>query len=92
MYIGLTNETYDPSYQLLVKGEVKKAASSSQKKVSWQGTFDSVKRVLSTHSWTALDDQQRKWLIKNWKKAQQGYFQEWQAIQIIELIENSKKR
>ena len=92
MYIGLTNETYDPSYQLMVKGEVKKAASSSQKKVSWQGTFDSVKRVLSTHSWTALDDQQRKWLIKNWKKAQQGSLQEWQAIQIIELIENSKKR
>lgn len=91
-FIGLTNETYDSSYELKIKGEPKKTVSSSQKKANWQGTFDSVKRVLSSHNWTALDVQQRKWLITNWKKAQQGSLQEWQATQIIELIESSKKR
>lgn len=92
MFIGLTNESYDSSYVLKIKGESKKSASTTQKKVSWQGTFDSVKQVLSSHNWTALDDQQRKWLISNWKKAQKGSLQEWQATQIIELIEKSKKR
>ena len=91
-YIGLTKERYDPSYVLQIKREARKPTSLSQNKISWQGTFDSVKRVLCTHNWTALDDQQRKWLIANWKKAQAGKLKEWQAVQIFELIETSKKK
>ena len=77
---------------LQIKREARKPTSLSQNKISWQGTFDSVKRVLCTHNWTALDDQQRKWLIANWKKAQAGKLKEWQAVQIFELIETSKKK
>lgn len=91
-FIGLTKETYDSSYVLQVKSETKKSSSSSQNNINWQGTFDSVKRVLRSHNWTALDDHQRKWLIANWKKAQSGKLKEWQAVQILELIETSKKK
>lgn len=91
-YVGLTKDNYDSSFVMLGKNETNKTTSSSQKKLSWQGAFDSVKRVLSTHDWTALDDLQRKWLVANWKKAQSGSLKEWQATQIIELIETSKKR
>lgn len=91
-YIGLTKETYDSTIFIPVNNEIKKPASTSQNKLSWQGTFDSVKRVLGSHDWTSLDEQQRKWLITNWKKAQRGLLKDWQTSQILELIETSKKK
>jgi len=91
-YIGLNKETYDSSFVLLSKSNAKKPSSSSKNKVSWQGIFDSVKRVLSSQNWTALNDQQRKWLISNWKKARKGTLKGWQSAQILELIDTSKKK
>lgn len=92
VYVGLTNETYDSSFTLNLRGESKNVVSLTLKNASWQGTLDSIKRVLLSRNWIALDKQQRKWLVTNWKKVQQGSLPEWQSSQIIELIENSKKR